>query len=95
MTITVLKKSSRQTAPSFICWCLTLNPSSTKSNCWTRVRSDTQQHHEEETRRLAVHYSLKTSLGMVPTAALASGGRTPPDYHFWLIKKDAPAFVRF
>ncbi len=43
----------------------------------------------------AVHYSLKPRLGWFTAALPRLFGQTLPDYHFWLIKKDAPSLVRF
>lgn len=45
-------------------------------------------------RRVPVtHYVLKPKLGLLRGAAAALLGRTPPDYHCWIVTADLPAFV--
>jgi hypothetical protein len=45
-------------------------------------------------RRVPVtHYVLKPKLGLVRGAAAALFGKTPPDYHCWIVTADLPAFV--
>jgi hypothetical protein len=45
--------------------------------------------------REATHYVLKPKIGWILTTFAALFGKTLPRYHFWLLKKDVPAFVRF
>ena len=49
----------------------------------------TRNTTRKETKATAVHYSPQTRLGWF-TAALVWFRTNLPDYHFWLIKKDAP-----
>jgi hypothetical protein len=45
-------------------------------------------------RRVPVtHFVLKPKLGLLRGAAAALFGKTPPDYHCWLVTADLPAFV--
>ncbi|MFI5324866.1 MAG: hypothetical protein ACHQ7H_01410 [Candidatus Rokuibacteriota bacterium] len=45
-------------------------------------------------RRVPVtHYVLKPKLGLLRGAAAALFGKTPPDYHGWIVTADLPAFV--
>ena len=45
-------------------------------------------------RRVPVtHYVLKPKLGPVRGALAALFGKTPPDYHGWIVTADVPAFV--
>jgi hypothetical protein len=45
-------------------------------------------------RRVPVaHYVLKPKLGLLRGAAAALFGKTPPDYHCWIVTADLPAFV--
>ena len=45
-------------------------------------------------RRLqATHYVLTPKLGLLRGAAAAVLGKTPPDYHSWIVTAGAPAFV--
>ncbi|MGH7397190.1 MAG: hypothetical protein ACRELW_06605 [Candidatus Rokuibacteriota bacterium] len=41
----------------------------------------------------ATHYVLKPKLGLLRGAAAALLGKTPPDYHAWIVTAGAPAFV--
>ena len=41
----------------------------------------------------ATHYVLKPKLGLLRGAAAALLGKTPPDYHCWIVTADLPAFV--
>jgi hypothetical protein len=45
--------------------------------------------------RDAIHYLLKPKLGWVVRNLAFLLGKVPPEYHFWLLKKQAPAFVKF
>ena len=45
--------------------------------------------------RDAVHYVLKPKLGWIKQNLASLLGKVPPEYHFWLLKKNAPAFVKF
>ena len=45
--------------------------------------------------RNAVHYVLKAKLGWIERKLAALLGKSPPEYHFWLLKGKAPAFVQF
>ena len=45
--------------------------------------------------RDAVHYVLKPKLGWIMQNLASLFGKVPPEYHFWLLKKKAPAFVKF
>jgi hypothetical protein len=45
-------------------------------------------------RRVPVtHYVLRPKLGWLRGAAAAVFGKTPPDYHCWIVTADLPAFV--
>lgn len=45
-------------------------------------------------RRVPVtHYVLKPKLGLLRGAVAALFGKTPPDYHCWIVTADLPAFV--
>ena len=55
----------------------------------------TRNTTRKETKATAAHYVLKPRLGWFLGTLASLFGKVPPDYHFWLIKKDAPAFVRF
>ncbi len=52
-------------------------------------------NRKDDLNATAAHYVLRPRLGWFLGARAALFGKTPPAYHFWLIKKDAPAFVRF
>jgi len=95
MTITVLKNLRGQAGA--IVHMLVFNPEPKLYEVeLTRVdEEDTRNTTRKDTKATAVHYSLKPRLGWFTSALARLIGRTPPDYHFWLIKKDAPAFVRF
>ncbi|MCW5793529.1 MAG: hypothetical protein KIS97_04240 [Nitrospira sp.] len=95
LTITVLKNLRGQTGA--IVHMLVFNPEPKLYEVeLARVdEEDTRNTTRKETKATAVHYSLKPRLGWFTAALARLLGRTPPDYHFWLIKKDAPAFVRF
>jgi hypothetical protein len=45
--------------------------------------------------RNAVHYVLKPKLGWIAQNLAALVGKSPPEYHFWLLKGKAPAFIQF
>lgn len=45
--------------------------------------------------RRAVHYVLKPKLGWFMKKLAAVLGKTPPDYHFWLVKETVPVFLRY
>lgn len=46
-----------------------------------------------ERRVAAIHYVLKPRLGLLRGAAAALLGKTPSDYHCWIVTGDLPAFV--
>lgn len=46
-----------------------------------------------ERRVPVMHYVLKPKLGMLRGALAALFGKTPPDYHCWIVTADLPAFV--
>jgi hypothetical protein len=56
---------------------------------------DTRNTTRKEIKATAAHYILRPRLGWFLGTLASLFGKTPPDYHFWLIKRDAPAFVRF
>ena len=95
MTITVLKNLRGQTGA--IVHMLVFNPEPKLYEVeLARVdEEDTRNTTRKDTKATAVHYSLKPRLGWFTSTLARLIGRTPPDYHFWLIKKDVPAFVRF
>lgn len=95
MTITVLKNLQGKTGATI--HMLVFNPEPTLYEVdLTRLdEEDTRNTTRKDTKATAVHYTLKPRLGWFLGALASLFGRTPPDYHFWLIKKDAPAFVRF
>ena len=45
--------------------------------------------------RDAVHYVLKPKLGWILQNLASLLGKLPPEYHYWLLKGKAPAFVQF
>ena len=46
-----------------------------------------------ERRAPVTHFVLKPKLGLLRGAAAALLGKTPPDYHCWIVTADLPAFV--
>jgi hypothetical protein len=48
-----------------------------------------------ELAKPAVHYVLKPRLGAWLKFFARLLGRTPPDYHAWIVTDTVPAFVRF
>jgi hypothetical protein len=46
-----------------------------------------------ERRMAATHYVLKPKLGLLRGTAAAVLGKTPSDYHCWIVTTGAPAFV--
>lgn len=46
-----------------------------------------------ERRVPATHYALKPKLGLLRGVAAALFGKTPADYHCWIVTADLPAFV--
>jgi len=46
-----------------------------------------------ERRVPAIHYVLKPKLGLLRGAAAALLGKTPADYHCWIVPADLPAFA--
>ena len=95
LTITVLKNLRGKTGA--VVHMLVFNPEPALYEVeLTRVdEDDTRNTTRKDTKATAVHYTLKPRLGWFKATLARLLGRTPPDYHFWLIKKDAPAFVRF
>jgi hypothetical protein len=64
----------------------------------TLVQVDLTPHAAEtvlagERRVPVMHYVLRPKLGMVRGALAALFGKTPPDYHCWIVTADLPAFV--
>lgn len=95
MTITVLKNLRGQTGALVHMLVFDPEPKLYEVELFRVDEEDTRNTTRKETKATAVHYSLKPRLGWFTSALARLFGRTPPAYHFWLIKKDAPAFVRF
>ncbi len=95
MTITVLKNLRGQTGALVHMLVFNPEPKLYEVELFRVDEEDTRNTTRKETKATAVHYSLKPRLGWFTSALARLFGRTPPAYHFWLIKKDAPAFVRF
>jgi hypothetical protein len=45
-------------------------------------------------KRLAVHYVIKVEIGGISGLLAPLVGKQPPDSHVWILRGDAPAFVR-
>ena len=95
MTITVLKNLRGQTGALVHMLVFNPEPKLYEVELFRVDEEDTRNTTRRDTKATAVHYSLKPRLGWFTSALARLFGRTPPAYHFWLIKKDAPAFVRF
>ena len=95
MTITVLKNLRGQAGARVHMLVFNPEPKLYEVELFRVDEEDTRNTTRKETKATAVHYSLKPRLGWFTSALARLFGRTPPAYHFWLIKKDAPAFVRF
>jgi hypothetical protein len=48
-----------------------------------------------ELQRTAIHYVFHPRLGLWTKLFAKLLGRTPPDYHAWIVTDEVPAFVRF
>lgn len=95
MTITVLKNLRGQSGALVHMLVFNPEPKLYEVELFRVDEEDTRNTTRKDTKATAVHYSLKPRLGWFTSALARLLGRTSPDYHFWLIKKDAPAFVRF
>ena len=95
MTITVLKNLRGQTGAIVHMLVFNPEPKLYEVELAPVDEEDTRNTTRKESKATAIHYSLKPRLGWFTATLARLIGRTPPDYHFWLIKKDAPAFVRF
>ena len=95
LTITVLKNLRGKTGTSIHMVVFNPEPKLYEVDLLRLEEEDTSNRTRKDTKATAVHYILKPRLGWFLGALAALVGRTPPEYHFWLIKKDAPAFVRF
>jgi hypothetical protein len=95
MTITALKNLRGKAGASFHMVAFSPEPKLYQVDLTPLDDEETRNTTRKETKATAVHYVLKPRLGWFLGALASLFGKVPPDYHFWLIKKDAPAFVRF
>ncbi len=95
MIITVLKNLQGKTGATIHMLIFTPEPKLYEVDSTPLEDEDTRNTTRNDTTATAVQYTLKPRLGCFIGALASLFGRTQPDYHFWLIKKDAPAFVRF
>ncbi|MCE3224145.1 MAG: hypothetical protein K0S58_2325 [Nitrospira sp.] len=95
MTITALKNLRGRTGASVHMVVFGPEPTLYQVDLTLLDDEETRNTTRKETKATAAHYVLKPRLGWFLGTLASLFGKTPPDYHFWLIKKDAPAFVRF
>lgn len=95
MTITALKNLRGKTGASIHMVVFSPEPKLYQVDLKLLDDEETRNTNRKEIKATAAHYVLKPNLGWLVGTLASIFGRTPPDYHFWLIKKDAPAFVRF
>ncbi len=95
MTITALKNLRGKTGASVHMVVFDPEPKLYEVELKLIDAEPTRNTTRNDTKATAAHYVLKPRLGWFLGTVASIFGKTPPDYHFWLIKKDAPAFVRF
>ena len=95
MTITALKNLRGKAGASIHMVIFTPKPKIYQVDLSLLDDEETRNTTRKDTKATAAHYVLKPRLGWLLGTVAAIFGKPPPDYHFWLIKKDAPAFVRF
>lgn len=95
MTITALKNLRGKTGASIHMVVFGPEPKLYEVELKLIDAEETRNTNRKEIKATAAHYVLKPRLGWFLGAVASIFGKTPPDYHFWLIKKDVPAFVRF
>lgn len=95
MTITAIKNLRNKTGASVHMVVFGPEPTLYQVDLTLIDDEETRNTTRKETKATAAHYVLKPRLGWFLGTLASLFGKTPPDYHFWLIKKDAPAFVRF
>lgn len=95
LIITVLKNLRGKSGASVHMVVLTPEPKLYQVDVTLLDDEETRNMSRKETKATASHYVLKPRIGWFLGALASLFGKKPPDYHFWLIKKDAPAFVRF
>jgi len=95
MTITALKNLRGKAGASIHMVVFSPEPKLYQVDLTLLEDEETRNTNRKEAKATAAHYVLKPRLGWFLGALASLFGKIPPDYHFWLIKKDAPAFVRF
>ena len=95
MTITALKNLRGKSGASVHMVVFNPDPKLYEVELKLVENEETRNTTRKETKATAAHYVLKPRLGWFIGALASLFGKTPADYHFWLIKKDAPAFARF
>ncbi len=95
MTITALKNLRGKTGASVHMVAFDPEPTIYTVELKLVDSNETRNTTRKDTKATAEHYILHPQLGWFVGGLASLFGKTPPDYHFWLIKKDVPAFVRF
>ncbi|MGZ8382950.1 MAG: hypothetical protein ACXWWE_02965 [Nitrospira sp.] len=95
MTITALKNLPGKTGASIHMVVFGPEPKLYEVELKLIDDEETRNTNRKDIKATAAHYILKPRLGWFLGAVASLFGKTPPDYHFWVIKKDVPAFVRF
>lgn len=95
MTITALKNLRGKTGASIHMVVFNPEPKLYELDLNLVEDEETRNTNRTEAKARAAHYILTPKLGWFMSALAALIRKTIPEYHFWLIKKDAPAFVRF
>ncbi|MBL8072081.1 MAG: hypothetical protein JNM35_13405 [Nitrospira sp.] len=95
MTITALKNLRGKTGASIHMVVFNPDPKIYELDLQLIEHEATQNTNRKEVKAAAAHYVLTPKLGWFMSTLASLVRRTIPEYHFWLIKKDAPAFVRF
>ena len=95
MTITALKNLRGRSGASIHMVVFNPEPKIYELDLKLVEHEETRNTNRKEVKAPAAHYLLTPKLGWFMSALASLVRRTLPEYHFWLIKKDAPAFVRF
>ncbi len=95
LTITLLKNLRGKTGASVHMVVFGPEPKLYQVDLTLLDDEETRNTNRKELKATAAHYVLKPKLGWWLGTLAAIFGKMPSDYHFWLIKKDVPAFVRF
>jgi len=95
MTITALKNLRGRSGASIHMVVFNPEPKIYELDLKLVEHEETRNTNRKEVKATAAHYLLTPKLGWFMSALASLVRRTLPEYHFWLIKKDAPAFVRF